>query len=621
MEKENLKEKYEEAKQFVGCIKEESNLYLKVANILKEYEGFISFLENTSNTSAVMKQEKIRHFFQNGTLRNLNESKIDLENKLLLVDNDNERLATKISTIKRKKDQIEGKKNLEIEAMRVKHLEGKGCTGLTEMALCKKLKMHQTKWAEKDALIEKLQDLNAQNESVEQSLRKWFVPKKKYQALFEQVLQKESYCEALGMINKTLKTKVKRLKVAIEAAEISAYHGYHFPTNKGNTILSVVDKFVNSEATTIKNNIENAERFESDIIGEEEQKFLQEFVFLKGYVGNGNGEQDEESSLKNRLKTISRPKSFDVKKSFTDDDPLKEQEAEMTMDYVEVFSNLFSAEEYEKAATHAIYSPKGILRTQQTLQYFKNIDNKIKNTSQSPSKTKSFLLHYCTLLLSTVSVVGKDPTVWEVIESFRSAINENRLDLVEFWIAEAKVFIPEPVANLLMRACKCQPRNCKCSSVSLAEVVFRKLGRKHELINLLLHQGRLATAVHCAQKIGKFSTIHYARMLEESSTCDRLSQLIVDQLQRHECKQVIVSLVCGLKNENAMVLVKKLNAKEPLLFIYKDFIEWQGSLFLSEQFGNQCGMEGLNSVGASFIAACMVWFALDGSKNVLWSTS
>ena len=40
--------------------------------------------------------------------------------------------------------------------MRVKHLEGKGCTGLTEMALCKKLKIHQTKWAEKDALIEKV---------------------------------------------------------------------------------------------------------------------------------------------------------------------------------------------------------------------------------------------------------------------------------------------------------------------------------------------------------------------------------------------------------------------------------------------------------------------------------
>ena len=105
-----------------------------------------------------------------------------------------------------------------------------------------------------------------------------------------------------------------------QAAEISAYHGFHFPKNKGNNILSVVDKFINSEeATASKNKKENAEKFESDVIGEEEQKFLQEFIFLKGYDGIGNGAQDEESSLKNRLKTISRPKSFDVKKSFTDD--------------------------------------------------------------------------------------------------------------------------------------------------------------------------------------------------------------------------------------------------------------------------------------------------------------
>ena len=31
----------------------------------------------------------------------------------------------------------------------------------------------------------------------------------------------------------------------------------------------------------------------------------------------------------------------------------------------------------------------------------------------------------------------------------------------------------------------------------------------------------------------------YARMLEESSSCDRLPQLLVDQLQPNECKQVI----------------------------------------------------------------------------------
>ena len=103
-----------------------------------------------------------------------------------------------------------------------------------------------------------------------------------------------------------------------KAAEISAYHGYDFPSKKGNTILSVVENFVNSEATS-SNKKEDVEKIESDVIDEEEQKFLQEFVFLKGYDGNGSGAQDEESSLENRLKTISRPKSFDVKKSFTED--------------------------------------------------------------------------------------------------------------------------------------------------------------------------------------------------------------------------------------------------------------------------------------------------------------
>jgi len=42
---------------------------------------------------------------------------------------------------------------------------------------------------------------------------------------------------------------------------------------------------------------------------------------------------------------------------------------------------------------------------------------------------RSFLLHYCTLLMATVSLVGKEPTAWEVIESFKSAINASKKKL------------------------------------------------------------------------------------------------------------------------------------------------------------------------------------------------
>lgn len=69
-----------------------------------------------------------------------------------------------------------------------------------------------------------------------------------------------------------------------------------------------------------KNKGKNSSDTTVEDIDEEEQRFLQKFVFLKGFNKNkGSGMQDEESSLENRLKTISRPKSFDVKKSFTED--------------------------------------------------------------------------------------------------------------------------------------------------------------------------------------------------------------------------------------------------------------------------------------------------------------
>ena len=102
--------------------------------------------------------------------------------------------------------------------------------------------------------------------------------------------------------------------ISQQAAEISAYHAYCPPTTKGKIILSVVDNFVNSIKTSFsKKKDEDA----SDDINEEEQKFLKEFVFLKGHNSNsGNGDQ---SSLESQLKTISRRKSFDVKKSFTED--------------------------------------------------------------------------------------------------------------------------------------------------------------------------------------------------------------------------------------------------------------------------------------------------------------
>lgn len=57
--------------------------------------------------------------------------------------------------------------------------------------------------------------------------------------------------------------------------------------------------------------------------------------------------------------------------SFEDDDPNKEKEAEMMLEYIEKFNELFEDGKYEEAAIHAANSPKGILRTSATLAKFR----------------------------------------------------------------------------------------------------------------------------------------------------------------------------------------------------------------------------------------------------------
>ena len=57
--------------------------------------------------------------------------------------------------------------------------------------------------------------------------------------------------------------------------------------------------------------------------------------------------------------------------SFEDDDPTREKEAEMMLEYIEEFNELLEGGLIEEAAMHAANSPKGILRTSETLNRFK----------------------------------------------------------------------------------------------------------------------------------------------------------------------------------------------------------------------------------------------------------
>ena len=59
--------------------------------------------------------------------------------------------------------------------------------------------------------------------------------------------------------------------------------------------------------------------------------------------------------------------------TFEDDDPTREKEAEMMLEYIEKFNELMEDRKYEDAAVHAANSPKGILRTPETLHRFQGM--------------------------------------------------------------------------------------------------------------------------------------------------------------------------------------------------------------------------------------------------------
>lgn len=56
---------------------------------------------------------------------------------------------------------------------------------------------------------------------------------------------------------------------------------------------------------------------------------------------------------------------------FEEDDPSREKESEILLEYIEKFNELLEDEKYEEAAIHATNSPKGILRTPETMNRFK----------------------------------------------------------------------------------------------------------------------------------------------------------------------------------------------------------------------------------------------------------
>ncbi|XP_038075766.1 clathrin heavy chain linker domain-containing protein 1-like isoform X2 [Patiria miniata] len=185
-----------------------------------------------------------------------------------------------------------------------------------------------------------------------------------------------------------------------------------------------------------------------------------------------------------RSNSMMSSRSGDVISSiFDDDDPSKEREAEMLLEYIEHFNELFEEGKYKDAAMHAASSPKGILRNCETLSRFRAIHAR---TGKLPP-----LLVYCEALISSVPAVGSPPDAETSLECVKSALSEDRLDLVMHWLLQERLTCSEPLGHLLYNYTQGKGAGIISKGLPLAEAVYTLVEAHIQAAVCMCKQGKV----------------------------------------------------------------------------------------------------------------------------------
>jgi len=183
-----------------------------------------------------------------------------------------------------------------------------------------------------------------------------------------------------------------------------------------------------------------------------------------------------------------------------DDDPTKEKEAEMILEYIEKFNELFEDGRYEEAAIHAANSPKGILRTMETMSRFKCV---------SPNRDgRSPWLAFCDAIMSSVLALGVKPSDTMSLECVLCVLKENRLDLLSHWVAQDRLTVTEKLGDMIADHCKGKNR----TYLDMAETIFRNCYAHYKVVNVMVRQGLNQRALDYA-KDKDFTTSDYIDLL------------------------------------------------------------------------------------------------------------
>ncbi|XP_033102699.1 clathrin heavy chain linker domain-containing protein 1-like [Anneissia japonica] len=176
--------------------------------------------------------------------------------------------------------------------------------------------------------------------------------------------------------------------------------------------------------------------------------------------------------------------------SFDDDDPTKEKEAELLLDYIEHYNALFEDKKYVQAAMHAANSPKGILRNTETMERFKAL--KVKPGEKSP------LLSYCEVLIDSVPAVGVVPDASTSLECVKCALKEERLDLIYHWLAQERLTCTDVLGNALYNYAEGKKEDVIRTVMGLAQKTYARVNAHVQACVCMCRQNRILAMVEYA---------------------------------------------------------------------------------------------------------------------------
>lgn len=146
--------------------------------------------------------------------------------------------------------------------------------------------------------------------------------------------------------------------------------------------------------------------------------------------------------------------------------------------YQQRFESLFSSGQYTEAATIAANSPRGFLRTQETI-------DRLKSLPQQQGQM-SVILQYFSRLLDKGSL-----NQYETLELARPVLAQNRKHLLEKWLGENKLHCSEPLGDAV------RPHD-----INLALQIYQKAEVPTKVVSALAETGQFDAILPYSQKTG-----------------------------------------------------------------------------------------------------------------------